>query len=322
MKRILITTVTAIAALSALETATNAAIVFTYDYSGNTPGVGFLDPVSGQARRDALVTAGNLFSNLFGTHFSNSTSLTIGVFSTTTGVASAGTAGIGAPGFGNGEVIRNKVISGGIVDLNGADNDGFLFVNWANDYVIDPNAPVNFNAGQIDFFSVVDHEFTHAFGFGSNIPADGSTPGSYTKWDQFLSSKTLGPVVNPITGQVNQAAYLDAQTNGGVFNGPNATAAFANRPVPLVVDPDISHLNQDVFTPTTTTEPASQVPFNALMRPSGTAPDLSVYRAYVPAEIGILADIGYTPVPEPSTTVFGIVGVIGFLIRRTRGERA
>lgn len=323
MKRILITTVAAIATLSALETAASAAgLTFNFDFSQNTPGSGFLDPTTGAQRQAALVEAGNRFSNLFGTYFTNSAVLNFTATSNQVGLAGAGTEGINAPGFGNGEVVRNKILSGGLIDLNGSSNDGFVNYNFADfDFQLDPNAPVNFNANQIDFYSVTFHELTHALGFGSNIPSDGSTPGAYSKWDQFLTNQAGTPVVNPGTMTVNLPVYMDAQTNGGLFSGQNANAAFGQS-VPLTVDPDISHLNQLQFTPFSTTFSPAQVPFNALMRGSSSGPDNSVPRDYIPAEVGILTDLGYTPVPEPSTAAFGLIGVLGLLARRIRNKRA
>ena len=146
----------------------NAALMFSFDYSQDTPGGGFLAPNTGAARRDALVTAGNLFSNLFGKYFSGTAVLAFSATSSddlnAAGVASAGSQGINAPGFGNGKVIRHEINNG--VDLNAADTDGVQ---------LDPYAPVDFAGEQLDFFSVLGRELTHALGWGNAIHAAGAS---------------------------------------------------------------------------------------------------------------------------------------------------
>ena len=286
-------------------TTAQASLIFNFEFQG--------DFVGNATAQQAIITSGNLFSSMFASHFSNSAVLTFTVNSETSGIASAGSDGISAPGFGNGEVVRNKILTG--TDLNGSTADGFIFINLATNFQFDPNAPVDFAAGQIDLYSVMDHELTHALGFGSNINAAGDTPGAYSKWDQFITTKTGVSVVDPITMLVNHAAYLDAQTTGGVFNGANAIAAWG-APVPLVRSDDISHLEQDTFS-------TPNVPFNYLMRGSGNLIDPRVPRDYMPAEVGIMADLGYSAVaavPEPSTFALMLAGMsfVGFAATRRK----
>lgn len=50
-----------IAACLAFGSAANAALTFNFDFTDNTPGIGFLDPISGGARQQALFTAASLF---------------------------------------------------------------------------------------------------------------------------------------------------------------------------------------------------------------------------------------------------------------------
>jgi hypothetical protein len=299
--------------------AAHADLSFTFDYSGNTAGVGFLDPTFGSARQTAMTTAGTLFSGLFGSYFVGTTVLDFSVTSSFdpggSTLASAGSQQTGALGFGNGEVIRQKIQTGN--DLNGGAADGMVDVNWGYNWQIDPNTPAVASgpSASFDFYAAVFHEFTHALGFGSNINAAGatSTPGSFTKWDQFLTNQAGDSIVDPTATFVNLAAYSDAQTNGGRFAGANAIAAYGG-PVPLVVNPDISHLNTDAFSPPTVPGPYMMVP----TRDFGP----QEARAWSATEVGILTDLGYTvtAVPEPETYALMIagLGVLAFVARRRK----
>ena len=68
--------------LMVFGSAANAALSFSFDYSGNTPGVGFEDPTTGADRKAALETAGMLFSNMFGTFFDHTATIVLGATST------------------------------------------------------------------------------------------------------------------------------------------------------------------------------------------------------------------------------------------------
>ncbi len=308
----------------------HAALVFTFDYSGNTPGVGFLDPVTGAARQNALSTAGTLFSNLFSSHFSNSAALTFSVTSTydntASTLASAGSNSVSAPGtYGGAEVVRNKVIFGN--DLNGSTADGIVDVNWGYNWELDPNTlAVAPGIGEsYDFYAAAFHEFTHALGFGSLISGtpghDGngsgaqgsSTPGSWAKWDQFLADASNSSLVNGATFEVNQTAFANAQTNGGFFTGANAVAAYGGR-VPLFVDPDVSHLDESTFaTPTSAT--------NFMMKPQRDYGPQEA-RVWSGLEVGILRDLGYTAVPEPSSAMFVLLVLAGMSFSRFKRNHA
>ncbi|MEO8248831.1 MAG: PEP-CTERM sorting domain-containing protein [Burkholderiales bacterium] len=307
----------------------NASLAFTFDYSGNTAGVGFLDPVSGAARQTALTTAGNLFSTMFGNFFTNMGTINMGVTSTVdpnaSTLASAFSNFVNVPGtFGGGEVIRNRLING--IDLNGAALDGGVDVNWGYAWELDPNTPaVAPGPGQtFDLYAALFHEFTHALGFGSEIsgdPAgdrfgqggDGSgSPGSWSRWDQFLSTCAIvgTPLVNGATYTVSTAAVADARANGGCFVGINAMAANGAGPVQLFANPDQSHLDTGTF-PT------------AMMKPDRDYGPQEA-RIYNGVEVGILTDLGYTRVtvgnnvPEPGSIALILAGLAGLVLTTRR----
>lgn len=317
-------------ALLSLASLAEAQITFVYDYSGNAPGVGFLDPVNGPARQAALTEAGNRFSTLFSSHFSNSATITLAVTSTDNVnipvLASAGSQFIQASGtFGAGEVIRQKLITG--TDINNASLDGYVDVNWGYTWELNPNTPaVGPGPGQTyDFFAALNHEFTHSLGFGSEITGtpghdrfgqgqEGSgTQGSWSKWDQFLADSAGNSLINGSTFEVNQSAFSNAQANGGRFVGPNAMAAYNNSTIPLFANPDQSHLDEVTFS-------TPNVPENYMMKPERDYGPQEA-RFWHPVEVGILTDLGYAPVPAPSAIAVFVLGAIpgvGVLLRRRR----
>ncbi len=305
----------------------NAAISFTFDYSANTAGAGFLDATHGTDRQNALVTAGNAFSSLFGQYFTNSANIVLKVTSSdaplSSNLASAGSEAIwdgNTNGFTYQEVVRNKLLTGS--DLNGADADGSVDVNWGQPWHLDLSSDAPY--GQYDFYSTVFHEFTHALGFSSSINQDGTSPFApgkvWSAFDEFLGDKNGNRVIKS-DYSLDTAAW--AASTGGAspaegmfFYGAYAMAANGGNPVGLYTPTtweggsSVSHLDTD-----------NPVLHEMMMTHAG--PDGPSPRVFTAIEVGVLRDLGYTavtPVPEPETYAMMLagLGLVGWQVRRRR----
>lgn len=310
----------------AFGSSAQAAISFTFDYGADT-GTGFWDATLGADRKAAMNTAASEFSSLFGSYFTNSGTILLDATATddyaSTNLASAGSylAGTGTPGFGVGEVIRTKLQTG--TDLTGAGADGVVDVNFGQPWQLDLNTPAT--GAQYDFYSTVYHEFTHALGFASLIAQDGSpffgtkTAGEWGTYDQFLVDKNGNRVVDN-TFALNQGVWDAASVGGtspgeGMFwNGANAVAANGGNAVGLYSPTtwadgsSVSHLDTD----------NGALAGMMMLHATGTGPGARDYSAI---EVGMLTDIGYTPlVPEPETYAMMLagLGLVGWSVRRRK----
>ena len=318
-----IITASVFAAMAAMPS--QAGVMFNFDYSNNTAGVGFLDNSEGAARRAALDTAGNMFSNMFGTYFSDSATLDISVTSTddinSDTLASAGSELVSAcPVLGGcviTEVVKTKLQTG--VDANGAAADGSVDVNWASEWKLDPNTPADAALDEFDFFAAIFHELTHALGFNSIIDKNGEGffKDEWSTFDTFLQDSTGEKVVTD-TFFINQPAW-DAASVGGTgsglfFGGANAVAANGGNAV-------------EIFSPTTWIDGSSgshidgtPFPTDMMKYDRGYGPET---RDYSPVDVGILTDIGYTrvastSVPETGTLGLAFLGLAGLFLRRRK----
>ena len=247
----------------------SAAIMWNFDFVDvNTmSGVGFDDPVHGLARRQALIDAAAEYGSLF----ANTATIDIEVTSSddpaSPTLASAGSDfGPFTPGFGESEVVRNKVLTGGANDINGAAPDGFVDVNWGvpEGWDLSPNA-ADVDPTMFDFYSTMFHELNHALGYLSipdELGDDGfgsvpdQDPGDWSQFDQFIVDINGNPVIDPTTFILNSALW--ANNTGGAspgaglfFAGPNTVAANGGNPVglytPTTFEPgsSVSHLDDD-----------------------------------------------------------------------------
>lgn len=288
-----------------------AALSFAFDFSGNTAGLGFLDPVTGAARQAALATAAQAYSNMFGTYF-NTPNTTIVIRATSSDnssintLMSAGSQYWGPDaGFGNAEVVRRKATTG--VDINGGLYDGSVDVNWG--YSWDTSGSTNTPGGSFDFYAALFHEFSHAMGFASGFhtnpndsanfgkdfwghgkpTADGGdgVAGSFAGYDQFLTNCAGSSFVNAATNLSNPGVIAAAAEQNVCFNGANAKIAYGGNEVDLfapssyIGGSSVSHLNTNNATFGT----------SMMKHDRGTGPEAQVFNA---VEVGIFADIGYS----------------------------
>lgn len=326
-RRRLITSALAAATFIFGSVAQAGPITFVFDYSNNAPGVGFLDPTTGAARQQALVTAGMLYSDLFGQHFTDSATIVLEATSTddplSDTLASAGSVyeSTGVGGMVT-EVVKTKLQTG--VDANGSSADGSVDVNWGADWQLDPNTPAG--PAEFDLFAALFHEFTHALGFANAMFNDGSPTfgnpddgtGEWNMFDLFVLDHNGNPVVDQGTWILNQGAFDiavigDICGNGLSFGGANATAANGGTapclysPNPAEGGSSIAHLDESTYSA-------------SMMKPfrdfgAGEA------RTWNGVEIGVLQDLGYTPVaavPEPSTILLFGAGLSMVFFRRRK----
>ncbi len=242
-----------------------AQITFTFIYT-DAAGTGFNS--SGQLgvdRKAALAQAGVLLSDLFPTYTATITMLVDGTESDDSTVATAASAFTSTEavactaGYNRGD-IGIKILGG--TDPSPGIADGTISVNfedfiWDLDDVVDP--------AQLDFKSIMLHQFLHAVGFASSVTEAGADrcgntepmAGGWNPFDEFLAN-TVGNFING--SWVMDTASWDVAVIGGTGNsgilwlGPNATAANGGNPVPLYTPTtyndgsSISHLDDDFFT--------------------------------------------------------------------------
>ena len=306
----------------------NFNLVFETNADGFTPS---------QAQQDAMNLAASNWGSIFGNVATIDLLIESSFDANGDGLMSAGSSFVelSNPGFGNVAIPPNKILTGndlnGAVGAGGSDNgyDGVIEVNWGVNWELDINETPNLAEDEFDFYSTFYHEMTHIMGFDTTISrlnnADpdvyvdifdegDETPGSWTRFDQFLTDSDGTAVINPNTNQIDSDTFDDLVTGGSsadgtsglFFSGPNAVAANNGAPVGLFSpatyssSSSIIHLDDD--------NPAFAGALTLAAVDAGPAA-----RSLNAVEQGIFTDLGYTvlrsdivpapaPTPEPAPT--------------------
>ncbi len=293
-----------------------AAINFQFEYSSNSTDA-FNDAVNGSARRNALETAGTMYSNMFASHFTDTGTVTISVTGTNNSGGALASAGSyfysdGSPGFALEDAVRMQLQGGGVYP----DPQGLMTFHFGYNWELDPNATPS--GSEYDFFAVAFHELTHAVGFVSTLNSNGLGLFSDNRWGtfaQYVTDKNGNKIIDPGTFALNtaiwNAASVGGTNNGLFFDGANAVARNGGNLVPL-------------YSPTSWSSGSSSshvdelAPFNGMMMSYSTGTGLGT-RDFSDVEVGMLMDLGYTGVvPEPETYAMLLagLGVLGWARRR------
>lgn len=313
--------------LSALR----AEILFSFTYL-DAAGQGFNAAGSlGETRRNTLETAANMLSSYFVT--SGPVTITYGVTSTndpmSSNLASAGSGLVStAPGFWD-TVVQQKILTG--IDANSAAFDGEINFNFGNpwSYALDA---ASVPSDEFDFISTAMHEVMHSFGFLSYIRETGQgandaplgSPDAWATFDRYftdingvsLIAETFGyntsVGLSPLTGGAEGGPFA-----GVLFDGPNARAGYGGNPVqifspnPYEDGSSGSHLNDYLFD-----EPSGLNAEQLMNAASGMGPGIRILSAM---ELGIMKDIGYAVIPEPSMGgLLLLAGMVGLCIAAFR----
>ncbi len=286
----------------------NGAVVFQFNYSAS-PTDEFNDPTDGTARRNALASAASMIGGWFD-HTATVVMDVTGYSTNNTTLASAGSqlsVTGGFLGYISG-VVGTKILTNGASDLNGATADGEVNVNFFHSWDLDDDV----GAGSYDFKSTLIHELLHAVGFASLINEDGSDVwghtanedtdgGIWATFDDFVEDADGNAIIDDtdftidLTNWNADSVGGTSPTNGLFFDGPNARAANGGQPVGL-------------YTPTTWNEGSSVSHLDTdnksledllMTHSTSTGPGPRTLSA---VEEGVLMDLGFSLIPEPSST--------------------
>lgn len=157
-------------------------------------------------------------------------------------------------------------------------------------------------ASKESLYATAIHEVAHGLGFFSsdNGVAGGWADNKPCVFDYYLGLGTSGS--NPLIGKTNSelaAAFVSNDVYWTGSNGNNALGRAAKIYAPTAYEngSSMSHLDFSIDTAQ-----------SLLMYPSD-APGLPLAYSYSPLELGMMADMGYDVVPEPSTVAFLLFSV-------------
>jgi len=293
-----------------LLTGTAQAVVFSFDYSGDSPGEGFNDPVLGESRRAALEYAGDIWGGLIAPSYVNEYILVRAVYDpladlTVNTLASAiptsfiANFGSSSPQY-RADTHFPQALANHLYGSDSLPNVTDIDISFnANVGVAGRFASNNFYLGtdaspaatEIDFVTVALHEIGHGLGFDASFRQNGSygfnaerkfnpaaeISGYLSIYDSFVTVAPNTPLVN-----LNQSQRAAAVVGDNLFwNGAGGIAGNAgnapklNAPTTFTANP--SHLDATVHS-------------GELMNPFINGAD------HMPSAIerGMLRDMGWT----------------------------
>ncbi|MBX7432616.1 cadherin-like domain-containing protein [Mycobacterium sp. Y57] len=207
-------------------------------------------------------------------------------------------------------VVQQKLITG--VDPNGDDADGEIMFNFGQPWALGDAV----GSDEFDFTAVALHELLHTLGFLSNLNAPGKNTG--THWTVMDGLIVTAEGTSTFTTGFAWDTDFDATLTGGdgglFFGGAHAVAVYGAlvplfSPSPWAGGSSASHLDDETFTG------ADEKLMNAY---SDRGPSV---RVISPLELAMLQDLGYTVVPQTSSAVFVVLGLV-LLRRRRRGAES
>lgn len=215
--------------------------------------------------------------------------------STNTGggiLASAGTFYTTSAGFQKGLTLQR--LSTGVKPF--ASNEEIVCtVDFNNNWNFTSSPPLS---NQIDFQSVLTHEFTHGLGFASLSQINGSSAiaaGVYANFDSFMRRRTGNKVLFSGSPPTFKGTVSDLASDDLMFGGTNANTLYA-QPTP-----------PGLFSPLSFTDGSSLSHWDTGNIVGGAVMEHAIgngdnKREYAPVDIGGLIDIGYTNAVDPGSS--------------------
>jgi len=295
-------------------------INFVADYSAEGANEGFNDPALGASRRDAFAYALGIWESYLVNSYVGETITVQAVFDPLGGSSDSAT--LGRASANSGAVVDRPIFAGTPLashirgfDTNGSNHDIKItfnsdidnqFVLGPQDFYYGTDANPGFDS---DFVTVALHEIAHGLDFSSDIRSDGTLKNSTLAkvYDQFLFDAVTGG--NALSGMTD-AERLAAITSGNLYwAGANATAANSgNRVQMFAPDPydtgsSVSHVDETAHGELTLSPKLN---------------DNVINHQISAIELGILEDMGWNVVPEPSTALYFSLSAIALGLRRKR----
>jgi len=282
---------------------------------------GFYDPTYGTARQNAFEYACGIWSDYLGASYAEETIYVSASFTDLGGTSSSATLGGAGPSIinsnsdtdgywanaANANHLTQTDINPDTLEIhaqfNSAVDNSTVLGSRGFYYGLDGNC-----GSDIDFATVLLHELGHGLGF---TPLIDSETGAYTYsgipslYDYFIALNT-GTDYTPLTGMTDTERLSAITSDDLYWLGGNAVTANDGNPVKIYAPTDweqgssVSHQDEGTYP-------------DALMGPHYSG----VVHSPDALTLGMLTDLGWDVIPEPSTMMLlASFGVIALFVRR------